>query len=68
MRGKLLDAVDIGGSLYYTMWGLGLGLVTHGSITRRLHRLYCPFFVLPTIPTISPLRAEHPLERVTRIT
>ena len=46
--------------------GQGLGLVTRGSITRRLHRLYCPFFFIPPIPPISPLRAEHPLERVTR--
>ena len=43
--------------------GQGLGLVTRGSITRRYTASIALFF----IPPISPLRAEHPLERVTRI-
>ena len=58
---------EVSSPLNRKIWGQGLGLVTRGSITRRLHRLYCPFFSIPPIPPISPLRAEHPLERVTRI-
>ena len=38
----------------------------HGSIMRRYTASIALFFI-PPIPPISPLRAEHPLERVTRI-
>ena len=48
-----------------TIWGQGLGLVTRGSITTT-HTAFIALFFIPPIPPISPLRAEHPLERVTR--